>query len=72
MLDERDLQAIRTLFNEEIDRKLREQLQPIHQDLKEMKTDIQDLKENLGEVRDATNYMVEWIERVEKKVDAAV
>lgn len=72
MLDERDLQAIKALFNEEMDKKLREQLQPIHQDLKEMKTDIQDLKENLGEVRDATNYMVEWIERVEKKVDAAV
>lgn len=72
MLDERDLQAIRALFNEEMDRKLREQLQPINKDLKEMKTDIQELKENLGEVRDATNYMVEWIERVEKKVDAAV
>lgn len=54
MLDEKDLQAIGELM----DRKL----QPIQQD-------IQGLKESLEEVRGATNYMVEWIEKVEKKVD---
>lgn len=54
MLDERDLQAIGELM----DRKL----QPIQQD-------IQDLKESVEEVRGAANYMVEWIDRVEKKVN---
>ena len=55
MLDERDLQAIGELM----DRKL----QPVQQD-------IQDLKESVEEIRGATNYMVEWIDRIEKKVDA--
>ena len=68
MLDERDLQAIRTLFNEEMDKKL----QPINARLERVETSISEIQESLGEVRDATNYMVEWIERVEKKVDAAV
>lgn len=54
MLDEKDLQAIGELM----DRKL----QPIQQD-------IQGLKESVEEIRGATNYMVEWIEKVEKKVD---
>lgn len=65
MLDEKDLQAIKALFNEEMDKKLN----PIHQDIKEMKTDIQGLKESVEEIRGATNYMVKWIEKVEKKVD---
>ena len=55
MLDERDLQAIGELM----DRKL----QPVQQD-------IQDLKDSVEEIRGATNYMVEWIDRIEKKVDA--
>lgn len=54
MLDERDLQAIGELMSRK--------LQPIQQD-------IQDLKESVEEIRGATNYMVEWIEKVEKKVD---
>ena len=65
MLDEKDLQAIKALFNEEMDKKLNH----IHQDIKEMKTDIQGLKESVEEVRGATNYIVEWIKKVEKKVD---
>ena len=58
MLDEKDLQAIKALFNEEMDKRLN----PIQQD-------IQDLKESVEEVRGATNYIVEWIKKVEKKVD---
>lgn len=65
MLDEKDLQAIKALFSKEMDRKL----QPIQQDIQEMKSDIQGLKESVEEIRGATNYMVEWIEKVEKKVD---
>ena len=58
MLDEKDLQAIKALFNEEMDKRRN----PIQQD-------IQDLKESVEEVRGATNYIVEWIKKVEKKVD---
>ena len=58
MLDEKDLQAIKALFNEEMDKRLN----PIQQD-------IQDLKESVEEIRGATNYIVEWIKKVEKKVD---
>ena len=58
MLDEKDLQAIKALFNEEMDKRLN----PIQQD-------IQDLKESVEEVQGATNYIVEWIKKVEKKVD---
>lgn len=65
MLDEKDLQAIKALFSKEMDRKL----QPIQQDIQEMKSDIHGLKESVEEIRGATNYMVEWIEKVEKKVD---
>ena len=54
MLDEKDLQAISKLMDMK--------LQPIQQD-------IQDLKENITEVRGAVNYMVEWVERIEKKAD---
>ena len=61
MLDEKDLQAIKALFNEEMDKRLN----PIQQD-------IQDLKESVEEVRGATNYIVEWIKKVEKKVDGIV
>ena len=60
MLGERDLQAIKALFNEEMGKKLI----PTHQDIKEMKTDIQDLKESAEEIRRAANYMAEWIEEV--------
>lgn len=66
MLGERDLQAIKALFNEEMDKKLN----PIHQDIKEMKADIQDLKGSIEEIRGAVNYMTEWVDRIEKKVDA--
>lgn len=64
MLDERDLQAISELM----DRKI----QPINARLEKVETSISEIQESLGEVRDATNYMVEWIERIEKKVDEAV
>ena len=50
-----ELQQIREMFREEI---------------APMKKDIEELKDSVEEIRGATNYMVEWIDRVEKKVDA--
>ena len=55
MLDERDLQAIQKL---------------IEASEKRTGAKIDKLSESLEEVRGATNYMVEWIDRIEKKVDA--
>ena len=54
MLDEKDLQAIQKL---------------IEASEKRTGAKIDKLSESLEEVIGATNYMVEWIEKVEKKVD---
>lgn len=45
-----EMQALRAM--------LREELQPI-------KDDIADLKESVLEVRDSTNYIAEWVEKLE-------
>ena len=66
MLDERDLQAIKALFNEEMDKKLN----PINNMLDRIEDRLEAVENSLEEVRGATNYMVEWIDRIEKKVDA--
>ena len=72
MLDEKDLQAIKALFNEEMDKKL----QPVNSRLDRMDARLDKIEEALAEVREhaevtrgATNYLVEWVERIEKKVD---
>lgn len=75
MLDERDLQAISDLMDRKIqpiNARLEKVETSINARLERVETSISEIQESLGEVRDATNYMVEWIERVEKKVDAAV
>lgn len=54
MLDEKDLQAIQKL---------------IEASEKRTGAKIDKLSESLEEIRGATNYMVKWIEKVEKKVD---
>ena len=66
MLDERDLQAIKALFNEEMDKKLN----PINNRLERIEDRLEAVENSLEEARGATNYMVEWIDRIEKKVDA--
>lgn len=66
MLDERDLQAIRALFNEEMDQKLN----PINDRLGRIENRLETIEYSLEEVRGATNYMTKWIDSIEKKVDA--
>lgn len=46
-----------------------EDLQAIRQIIQEETAPI---KESLAEVRDATNYIADWVEQVEKKVDTAI
>ena len=65
MLDEKELQAIKALFSEEMDKKL----QPVNNRLDRIEGRLDELKEYAEETRGAVNYMVEWIEKVEKKVD---
>ena len=65
MLDEKDLQAIQKLI--EASEKRTGTL--IEASEKRTGAKIDKLSESLEEVRGATNYMVEWIEKVEKKVD---
>ena len=53
MLTQEDLQAIRAIMREETD--------PIKQDIAEM-------KESLAEVREATNYLLELVDGKEKAI----
>lgn len=59
MLTKEDLQALQVMMETVIDKKL----EPIKQDLSEVKG-------SLAEVREATNYIAEWVETVENKVDS--
>lgn len=61
MLTKEDLQAIRQMMREEIS----EEVAPINKRLDK-------IEENLNEVREATNYIADWVDRVEKKVDQAI
>ena len=68
MLDEKDLQAISKLMDMK--------LQPVNNRLDRMDARLNKIEEDLAEVREhaevtrgATNYLVEWVERIEKKVD---
>ncbi len=42
----------------------------IENEIKSVKAQIGDLSESLEETRGATNYLVEWVSRVEKAVKA--
>lgn len=54
MLTQEDLQMLRVVIKEEIE--------PINARLDR-------IEESLNEVREATNYIAEWVESVENKVD---
>ena len=79
MLDEKDLQAIKALFNEEMDKKLQpvnnrldrmeSRLDSVDARLNKIEEDLAEVREHAEVTRDATNYLVEWVERIEKKVD---
>lgn len=45
-------------------------LNPINSRLDRIEDRLEAVENSLEEVRGATNYMVEWIDRIEKKVDA--
>lgn len=47
-----------------------DKLNPIKDRLDRIEVDISEMKDNLEEVRGATNYMAEWIDRLEKAVKA--
>lgn len=40
--------------------------------LEPIKNDLLEVKANLLEVREATNYIADWVEQVEKKVDRVI
>jgi archaellum component FlaC len=61
-MDNEMLAAISSLMDEK--------LNPIKDRLDRIEVDISEMKENLEEVRGATNYMAEWVDRLEKAVKA--
>ena len=61
MLDEKDLQAIQKLI-EASEQRTGARLDKIEEALAEV-------REHAEVTRGATNYLVEWVERIEKKVD---
>ena len=56
MIDQDMLQAMRSLMQEE--------LAPLREDIKTIKSDLADLKEYAEETRSATNYVAEWVENM--------
>ena len=68
MLDEKDLQAISTLMDSKL-QPVNNRLDRIEGRLDNIENRLETVENSLEEIRGATNYMVEWIEKVEKKVD---
>ena len=79
MLDEKDLQAIQKLIEaseqrtgakiEASEQRTGAKIDRIEGRLDRIENRLEAVEHSLEEVRGATNYMVEWIEKVEKKVD---
>lgn len=59
MEDKAFLEAISKMMDEKLDK----QLTPVRQD-------IADMKENLQEVREAQNYLIDWVDNLAKAVKA--
>lgn len=85
MNDQELLNAIRQIVREEIINEVEpitkdvtgmkeavNEVAPITKDIAGMKRDIAEIKEGLTEVREATNYIADWVDRVEKKVNQAI
>lgn len=82
MLTSEDMKALQSMMETVIDEKLkpiRQDISNMKKDITGMKQDISDIREDLAEVREhaeitrgATNYLVEWVEGLEKKVDRAM
>ena len=63
MLTKDDLLAISSI----IDQKLDQKLQPIIEDIKEIKNDVADIKEDIRDINDAIGIISEWAEKVADK-----
>lgn len=61
MLTQEDLQALQSMIENIVDKKLDEKLEPIKQDLEE-------IKENAEITRNATNYLLDLVEGKEKAI----
>lgn len=61
MLTQEDLKALQSMIENIVDKKLDEKLEPIKQDLEE-------IKENAEITREATNYLLGLVEGKEKAI----
>lgn len=68
MLTQEDMKALQTMMETVIDKKL----EPINARLDRIEEDLAEVRENAEITRGATNYLVEWVEGLEKKVDRAM
>ena len=72
MLDEKDLQAIQKLIEASEQRtgaKIEASEQRTGARLDKIEEALAEVREHAEVTRGATNYLVEWVERIEKKVD---
>lgn len=64
MLTQEDLQALQTMMETTIDKKL----EPINGRLDTIENDMAEVKKSLAEVREATNYLLELVDGKEKAI----
>lgn len=64
MLTQEDLQALQTMMETTIDKKL----EPIDGRLDTIENDMAEVKKSLAEVREATNYLLELVDGKEKAI----
>ena len=64
MIDQDTLQAIRDMMREEM-QPVTQRLDTMQSDITTLKEDIDTLKDSVEEVRSTTNYLAEWVEKLE-------
>lgn len=78
MLTQEDLQILETLFDKKLEPinarldRMDDRFDRMDARLDRIEEDLAEVRENAEITRGATNYLVEWVEGLEKKVDRAM